>query len=1287
MQLTETARIRLLIDGKEAASELSILDSKYNDLIESRNKFTRGTAEWKEFNEAAKETKNAINAVRERMEVTNMTYNESIKYQKEIIKAMKGMVEGTDDYNKSAAKLKEVNTHLGSIRSDLNATHQEAKPSIWSNLGTAIKGAFVVTAILEFGKQVIAAGMAVFELTAKFEKYKTVLSNTLGGQQEAVAAMEMIKDIAATTPVSVDEMTESFVKMVNRGVKPSRDEIKNLADLAASQGKSFDQLTEAVLDAMMGEGERLKEFGVKMKKSGDDVTLNFKGQTVAVKNNEQAIYDAIVAMGDYAGVAGMTSEMSQTLEGRVSNLGDAWDFVQLKLGDKLMPIFVKVLELFADGVEWVSDFIDELGPLGVGFQTIFDVLGMVWDIGKALFITLMPKWAENTMTTTNVIKVLGTILATVATVIRGVFGTVQLLVDGFITLANASRIVGNILIGDFKGAQKAAGDLSTSWSTLKSNASKNFGGITDSFKKIWTDTKKDTEAAAGSVDMYGKLTKKTEEEITDKKGKEGKKQTDAKKAELKALQEAEKEQVKLLDKLWKEHLELMKNFDKQLEKERIESNKVTAAAIIAIEKNITKATEEEAKARGKIKEGLQNRIKQYHNEQKELIQKENEQKAIQILIEQEQADRRNQLMSEAMRFAGDILNALQRNLDSQMALATNAVEKAVVQNKQAWLSVADSALGALDNLANGNFVGAIVGGLRTVFTALNNWVSASARLEAAKLEDLKKQLKEAGEEFMKTAKEFLTQDDVSRIEEVYKSLLKISEIPPVRIDMGTSEQRLQQELRIGAAIQDNYETAVEKEEELLDLKLDNEQKRFDDSISKINNEYEAAIAGINRKYDWESQMANRIFDLQAIGIQRTTNADLLAFVTNQDSKLSLTNDYESRRAFIMNSFAGQIKDITSEMSQEEIDGINAATAARDEQLGKLEGWLSSEIQAVLKNEGQKRKEYSETDLIIEAGKRALEELSIQFAAGEIERTTAKNIELAAAEERKTLAVEAAEQLHKSKLADIDKAYNDKLVELGKAKDAALAESFKILNDIVSNGYDDMIAKALEAYNAGKITAEQYNDIANNLFNVKNMLGQIDWSKLTVPNYQFPNYDFKIPGFANGGIFKDSSYFENHGVLGGLSHNTPEGGNWVINPRNGKLLAKVEANEWIGVVSKNLTSRYSGLLSQLAQSSIATTGKPVYAANGFMGKLETPAFVSSSTMAPTFSMEEFLAAFAAQVSIMQNINENIKLTVPLLESVASSSKASAAKKLAININNIHEASDIIADINQRSSFRA
>jgi hypothetical protein len=211
-----------------------------------------------------------------------------------------------------------------------------------------LAGFFALSAIKSFGQ-------SVFNVTAEFEKMQAVLKNTLGSNSAAMLSMEAIKKFAQTTPFSVQELTASFIKLANQGFKPNIDQMKKLGDLASSTGKSFDQLAEAIIDAQVGEFERLKEFGVRAQKEGENVRFTFKGVETQVKNNNASIREYIVSLGDLNGVSGSAAAISETLGGKVNNLGDAWDNFLNKIGTLLKPVLTEALTVTADFMGKIND--------------------------------------------------------------------------------------------------------------------------------------------------------------------------------------------------------------------------------------------------------------------------------------------------------------------------------------------------------------------------------------------------------------------------------------------------------------------------------------------------------------------------------------------------------------------------------------------------------------------------------------------------------------------------------------------------------------------------------------------------------------------------------------------------------------------------------------------------------------------------------------------------------------------------------------------------------------------
>lgn len=262
-------------------------------------------------------------------------------------------LEKRDPFSKSTKGAKELNTELN----NLDSTGKKTSGTFGEMFKSFSSSALVVGAIAGIGAIVSSIGNKVIEVTAKYQKFEAVLTNTLGSRSQAQKAMKDILDFASRTPFQVDELTESFVKFANRGVKLTIAEMTKLGDIASSQGKSFNQLTEAILDAQTGEFERLKEFGIRASKEGDKVTLSFKGITKEVANNEDAIKNAIVSYGELEGVAGGMEAISKTLGGALSNMTDSFDKLFAAIGSHIGDGLSSIVNGFTEVINKVSDLI------------------------------------------------------------------------------------------------------------------------------------------------------------------------------------------------------------------------------------------------------------------------------------------------------------------------------------------------------------------------------------------------------------------------------------------------------------------------------------------------------------------------------------------------------------------------------------------------------------------------------------------------------------------------------------------------------------------------------------------------------------------------------------------------------------------------------------------------------------------------------------------------------------------------------------------------------------------
>lgn len=299
--------------------------------------------EVKEYSNRICENTDKVRKLTRQLDVNAMSMRQLKKLAKELTGELEDMSEAAnpEEYTALSNQLRSVRMRMDDLRNKGRniSTEFGSAESMLSKWKMAAK-AFIAVKLVGYLTQL---NSAVYRTRKEFAKYEAVLRNTFQSQEKATQAMKMLQQLAADTPASLKEWTEAYIKLVNRGLKPTSQELTNMGDLAASQGKSVDQLIEAILDAMTGENERLKEFGIKAAKNGETTKFTFRGVTTEVRNSEQAIKDYLLSLGQLEGVVGSMAVQMQELEGMQSNFGDTVDSVLNRIGKKMEPFYKGLL--------------------------------------------------------------------------------------------------------------------------------------------------------------------------------------------------------------------------------------------------------------------------------------------------------------------------------------------------------------------------------------------------------------------------------------------------------------------------------------------------------------------------------------------------------------------------------------------------------------------------------------------------------------------------------------------------------------------------------------------------------------------------------------------------------------------------------------------------------------------------------------------------------------------------------------------------------------------------------
>ena len=98
-----------------------------------------------------------------------------------------------------------------------------------NTLSTSLKGLGSLVAGIAFGKLATEA----FTAMAAFDGLQTTLTTITGSVTSAATAMQLLQSVSASTPFSVDQLGQSFIKLKAAGIEPTSSQLKLFADVAS----------------------------------------------------------------------------------------------------------------------------------------------------------------------------------------------------------------------------------------------------------------------------------------------------------------------------------------------------------------------------------------------------------------------------------------------------------------------------------------------------------------------------------------------------------------------------------------------------------------------------------------------------------------------------------------------------------------------------------------------------------------------------------------------------------------------------------------------------------------------------------------------------------------------------------------------------------------------------------------------------------------------------------------------------------------------------------------------
>lgn len=339
-----------------------------------------------------------------------------------------------------------------------------------------------------------------FSEAVDLEGYRLQLETATKDTQKASEIMQYAINLANKTPFEGGELVEGASKFEAMGMAAQKW-LPLAGDMAAATNKSFDQATEALIDAQNGELERLKEFGItkaKILEQGEKMfagvqLVNNQGQIV----NQEKFNEALVALmqdrfaggmekqattmkGLWSTVTGVTKSALATITGITTD-------GSIRSGSALDLLKSKVQLLAGKLEQWQQD-----GTL--------DRIAQQFDQGLAKAVETAGKafdWVvANGDTIRRWIVGLGSALAMVK-IVQFASGVIQAVKTVSLFAKTAGMIVAaNPIVLGIAAAIAAGALLIANWDTVKAKASElwerakeTFGGIKDSIVGAFEDAK------------------------------------------------------------------------------------------------------------------------------------------------------------------------------------------------------------------------------------------------------------------------------------------------------------------------------------------------------------------------------------------------------------------------------------------------------------------------------------------------------------------------------------------------------------------------------------------------------------------------------------------------------------------------------------------------------------------------------------------------------------------------------------------------------------------------------
>lgn len=353
-------------------------------------KFSKGVQEIKaqltELNKALELNKQAVADTNKKAKEYEKELNQLKTAEKEngtVTKEQKArMAELEKEIDKARTRAAQLKAEQINLKTELKETTSELKKQKAGVSGVSNEMNKMKTLITSF----IAAygGKKLWELLIgsndEMEQYTTSLKVMLGSASKASAMIEKMRDFAAKTPLTLENVISGGSLLMSYGVDESNliDTMTKLGDLARGNAEKMDRITLAY-GQMLAKGKvtgeelmQMTEAGVPLQTAlaesigvtGEEFSKMVSAGKVGIDDLNKAITGLTTGNGKFAG---MMEKQSQTMRGMLSTLLDNLSEFMRKMGEGAFGEVKSALQEASDLLaEWEKDGTLDRWAQGVG---------------------------------------------------------------------------------------------------------------------------------------------------------------------------------------------------------------------------------------------------------------------------------------------------------------------------------------------------------------------------------------------------------------------------------------------------------------------------------------------------------------------------------------------------------------------------------------------------------------------------------------------------------------------------------------------------------------------------------------------------------------------------------------------------------------------------------------------------------------------------------------------------------------------------------------------------------